>query len=85
MDVHLFDCPQMERDLREGCQARFQDVVDLFDLESTVSLKKSHRLTPAALQTKSIEKTSVKLATSVFNDSTRDALLFYATNERKST
>ena len=48
-------------------------------------LKKAHRLTPAALAPKSIEKTSVKLATSVFNESTRDALQFYAVNEGKSS
>jgi len=48
-----------------------------------MSLKKAHRLTPAALQPKNIEKTSVKLATKVFSESTRDALQFYATNENR--
>jgi len=32
---------------------------------------------------KNIEKTSVRLATSVFSESTRDALEFYANNEGK--
>jgi len=48
-----------------------------------MSLKKAHRLTPAALQPKNIEKTSVKLATKVFSESTRDALQFCATNENR--
>jgi len=75
----------MARDLPNGCTARFQDVVDLFNHEATMPLKKAYRLTPAALAPKSIEKTSVKLATSVFNESTRDALQFYAVNDGKST
>jgi hypothetical protein len=53
-------------------------------MESNMSLKKAHRLTPSALEPKSIEKTSVKLATSVFSESTRDALEFYAANEGKT-
>ena len=68
----------------DGCTARFQHIVDLFNYESTMSLKKAHRLTPAALEPKSIEKVSVKLATCVFSESTRDALQFYATNENKT-
>jgi len=68
----------MASNLPAGCTAHFQHVTDLYNLESTMS-----RLTPAALQPKSIEKTSVKLATSVFSKSTRDALQFYASNENK--
>ena len=49
-----------------------------------MSLKKAHQLRSAALQPKSIEKTSVKLAVSVFSESTRDALYFYANNEGKT-
>ena len=81
----VFQCPPTARDLPNGCTARFQDVVDLFNHEATMPLKKAHRLTPATLAPKSIEKTSVKLATSVFHESTRDALQFYAVNEGKAT
>ena len=81
----VFQCPAMVRNLPNGCTARFQDVVDLFNHEAAMPLKKAHRLTPAALAPKSIEKTSVKLATSVFHESTRDALQFYAVNEHKPT
>jgi len=49
-----------------------------------MTLKKARKLTPAALQPKSIEKMSVKLATSVFSESTRDALRFYAEHENKA-
>jgi len=62
-----FECPEMERNLPAGCTADFQHIVDLFNMEANMSLKKAHRLTPAALEPKSIEKTSVKLATSVFS------------------
>jgi THAP domain/Transposase protein len=79
-----FECPEMARNLPAGCTADFQHIVDLFTMEANMSLKKAHRLTPAALEPKSIEKTSVKLATSVFSESTRDALEFYAANEDKS-
>ena len=54
-----FECPTMDGNLPEGCVTLFQHIVDLYNLESTMSLKKAHRLTPAALQPKSIEKTSV--------------------------
>jgi len=62
----VFECPPMERNLPEGCHADFKHVTELYNKEATMSLKKAHRLTPATLQPKSIEKTSVKLAVSVF-------------------
>ena len=68
----------MERNLPTGCSANFQHVIDLYNKESSMALKKAHRLTPSSLQPKSIEKTSVKLAVAVFSESTRDALQFYA-------
>ena len=49
-----------------------------------MSLKKAHQLRSATLQAKSIEKTSVKLAVSVFCDSTRDALYFNSEHEGKT-
>lgn len=77
----VFECPPTARNLSHVCTAQFQHILDLFNFESTMSLKKAHQLTPAALQPKNIEKVSVKLATSVFSESTHDALHFYATNE----
>ena len=79
-----FACPPMERDLPNGCQAEFQHIADLFRHEESMSLKKAHQLKLAALNPKSIEKTSTKLALSVFHESTRDALRFYAAHEGKT-
>ena len=70
-----FKCPLMSRNLPAGCHAQFQHIEELYNLEADMTLKKARKLTPAALQPKSIEKTSVKLATSVFSESTRDAFL----------
>jgi len=71
----------MKHNLVNGCSANFMHIVDLHNMESTMSLKKAHKLTPAALNPRSIEKTSVKLAVSVFCESTRDALQFYASHQ----
>lgn len=77
----VFECPPMERNLPHGCSANFRHIAELYGIESTMSLKKAHRLTPAALNPRNIEKTSVKLAVSVFSESTRDALQFYANHQ----
>ena len=79
----LFKCPAVTSNLPTGCIAQFQHIIDLDNMEFVMSLKKAHRLTPAALQPKDIEKTSVSENTSVFSESTRDALQFYATNENR--
>ena len=75
----------MDRNLPTGCTADFSHIVQLFEMESTMSLKKAHRLTPATLQPRSIEKTSVKLAVSVFCESTRDAVQYYAAHDGRPT
>jgi hypothetical protein len=80
----VFECPSMDQNLPDGCRADFKDIVDLHSLEAPMALRKAHKLSPAVLDPKSIEKTSVKLAVSVFCESTRDALNFYAANEGKS-
>ena len=80
-----FECPALHRNLPNGCNANFNDIVQLYDLESTMSLKKAHRLSAASLNPKSIEKTSVKLATSVISESTRDALRYYALHDNKAS
>ena len=77
----IFECPAMQRNLPHGCSADFNHVRQLYHKESTMALKKAHKLSPATLDPKSIEKTSVRLAVSVFSESTRDALQFYAANE----
>ena len=52
----IFACPPLTTDLPQGCRANFKDIVDLYNLESTMSLKKAHRLNPSVLHPKSIEK-----------------------------
>ena len=56
--------------------------MDLYKHEVSLVLKKGHKLTPSALHPKIIEKTSVALATSLFFESTRDALRFYAAHDK---
>jgi hypothetical protein len=73
-----FVCPSMDTGLPKGCTVDFTHIVDLYNFEECLSLKKAHALRAAGLQSKSIEKTSVELAISVFCDSTADALNFYA-------
>ena len=50
-----------------------------------MSLKKAHKLNQSVLHPKSIEKTSVKLATAVVSESTRDALRYYAQDADKTS
>lgn len=80
----VFQCPSLAHNLPDGCSADFNHVVALYTHESTMALKKAHKLSPATLNPRSIEKTSVKLAVSVFCESTRDALQFYAAHEGRS-
>jgi hypothetical protein len=54
--------------------------VELFNHEAASALKKAHKLSPSVLQPKIIDKTSVKLATAMFCESTHDALQYYATH-----
>lgn len=81
----VFKCPPCGQNLLAECEANFQHVIDLYNMEECMSLKKAYRLSSATLQPKSIEKTSVKLALSVFCESTRDALSFYGTHEGKQS
>jgi hypothetical protein len=79
-----FQCPSMissHENLPNGCIANFHHIVQLFNLEMTMPLKKAHRLSPTVIEPKSIEKTSFKLAMAVFCESTLKALQFYAVNE----
>ena len=81
----VFECPAFLDNLPNGCSANFRHVVELYEKESAMALKKAYRLSPATLNTKSIEKTSVTLAASVFSESARDDLQFYSANEGQSS
>ncbi|MCP4475159.1 MAG: hypothetical protein GY821_11480, partial [Gammaproteobacteria bacterium] len=60
--------------------ASFKHIEELYGLESSKPIKLAHKLSLKALDPKSIEKCSTKLAFSVFHESTRDALKFYSEN-----
>ena len=79
----IFNCPPMISMLDNECSANFNHIVELYNFELTMSLRKAHKIGLSTLDPKSIEKTSTKLAVSVFCESTRDALEFYAEHEGK--
>lgn len=79
----LFECPAMSPILAESCKADFSHINALYELEAAKPLKKAYKLTPAVLNPKSIEKTSVKLATAVFDETTQHALEYYAQHDVK--
>ena len=66
----------MDCNLPDGCAANFKHIIELYYMEETMSLKKAHKLNP-----RNIKKTSVKLAVSIFCESTRNVLQFYASHE----
>ena len=78
-------CPPMDKNLPDGCIANFAHIAELYEMESTMPQKKAHSLRQAALNPKNIEKTSTKLALSVFCEPTRDALQFYCDYEGRTT
>jgi len=73
----------MVNNLPSRCQASFDHIIALYNHEAADTLKKAHKLSYSVLYPKSIEKTSVSLATSVFSESTRDALRYYSTFDDK--
>ena len=79
----VFECPEFGENLPTGCRADFNHIAQVYHFESSAALKKAHKLTPSVLNPRSIEKTSVKLATCVFAESTRDSLRFYSAHDDK--
>jgi hypothetical protein len=67
--------------LPEGCLANFQHIADLYALESTMLLKKAHKLSQALISPKTIEKSSAKFFNALFHESTMNALLYYAESD----
>ncbi|KAG1650685.1 THAP domain-containing protein 1 [Nymphon striatum] len=63
--------------------AKFDDLCELHNLEATKPIKLGYKLTEKCLNPASIEKSSVKLSMSVFNESTENALRFYSDHENK--
>jgi hypothetical protein len=62
----FFEFPPTALHLPKGCTAKFKDIEDLHHMEATMSLKKAHRLSFAALQKQKNIKASEKLASPFF-------------------
>ena len=62
--------------------ANFNHVKDLYELESSMSLRQAHKLNKIAISPTNIQRTSAKLAFSVFHDSTVAALKNYSTSSK---
>lgn len=61
---------------------KFIHVKQLYEMESSKSLRMAHKLTPTCLQPTNIQRTSSKLAFNVFDESTANAMLYYSRHER---
>ncbi|MCP4120076.1 MAG: hypothetical protein GY737_32715 [Desulfobacteraceae bacterium] len=64
-------------------QVRFQDLLDLYSVESAKPVRMAHKLSLRSLNPKPVEKTSVKLAAAIFHESTVNALMHYSEEEGK--
>ena len=75
-NYETFTCPAWEG---EGeCTAKFSHVAELYALEATKPIKMAYKLSDKVLNPSSLEKTNVKLADSLFHESTINALKYYA-------
>ena len=63
--------------------ASFDDICSLYAKELQRPLKMAHKLNAKSLEPKNIEKTSVKLASAIFHESTLNALNYFCINENK--
>ena len=68
----------------DAVTAHFDDIVAVYNNESQKPLKIAHRLTETVLRPKAIEKVNVKLALSVFHESTVNALIYFGYNNTAS-
>lgn len=74
-----FMCPDFG-DLSSIIFPTFKHVRELFELERGKPVKMAYKLTKKAISSKNIDNTNVKLAQSVFDDSTVQAMEFYIGN-----
>ena len=76
MVKQLFRCPSM--DGSKIFNPSFSQLKELHEIEKGKGTKMAYRITEKVLHPQSIEKTSVKLADSIFHESTINALLYYS-------
>jgi len=63
--------------------ASFHHIESLFELESEKPLKIAHKLKPIVLQPNNLQRTSVKLASSVFHESTLNGLKHFSSDSSR--
>lgn len=73
----VFHCPSF-RDNESSFIVDFNHIEQLYHIEKLKPLKLAHKLKACVFNPKSIEKTSTKFASSIFHESTCNALKFYA-------
>ena len=73
----VFTCP-----LFDGIpvSASFNDIKELYELEFTRPVKMAYMLNDQCINPQPIEKSKVRLAASVFSESTRNAMSYYVKN-----
>lgn len=69
----VFDFPK-----DQFSNVNFSHVKDMYNLESEMSLRKAHKLTSVVFNPTNIQRTSAKLAFSLFHESTVAALRYYS-------
>ena len=60
--------------------ANFSHIEQLYDLEADKPLRVAHKLKPVVLNPNNLQRTSVKLASAIFHDSTIRALKLYSSD-----
>lgn len=63
-----------------GYSPKFQHIVQLYEMESTRQPRLAHRLSLTCLRPSNIQRTSAKLAYSVFDESTANAMEYFSIN-----
>ena len=72
----VFKCPPFSTE-NDGFTASFSHIKLLYDMELGKPMKMAHRLNDKVLSPSALERTNVRLADSLFHDSTINALEFY--------
>ena len=76
-----FECPNIDCDVHKKVLApNFSNIQELYLIELGKPTNMAHKLTEKVLHSKVIEKSNVKLADSLFHESTMNALMYYADN-----
>jgi len=64
-------------DLNKICTASYKDIIDVYEKEKNLLIKKAPKLNKKTISPSSFEKQQVSLATNIFDEKTTSALEFY--------